>query len=248
MEIKATNFIVNPRAIDDDSLYLDQSESHHLAGVFRAKQGDIFYAIDGSGKKYRAVIKSISSKKVIADIISTVRLENETVIKFCLAFGLTRSAKIDLVIEKGTEIGVSKFILYGSEKTLVEDMPVSRIERKLSRWRNIAESAAKQSLRTIVPEIAPPVHYNEIMAMAEDFDLALLADMSAQPTPVENYLCDSPRDILLLVGPESGLTDEETARALRAGFKAIKLGPRRLRTETAAIVLTSLVMHETGEL
>jgi len=248
MEIKASNFIVDPKAINNNSLYLSETESHHLSRVFRAKQGDIFHAIDGSGKKYRAVINSISSKKVTADIISTVRLENEPLVKLSLAVGLSRPAKIDYIVEKGTEIGVYRFYFFTSEKTLVEDKLDSPAMRKISRWKKLAVSAAKQSLRTVVPEILPPVHLDEILALADDYELALLADMKATPSSIADLMADSPREILLMIGPESGLSENEIKRALNAGFRAVKLGPRRLRVETAAVVSATLLMSAAGEL
>ena len=248
MEIKTTNFIVDPGSVNDNSLYLDKAESHHLTRVFRAKEGDIFYAIDGSGKKYRAIIKSITSTKVTAEIVSTVRLENEPLLKLSLAVGITRPAKIDFIIEKGTEIGICKFYFYMSEKTLIEDSPGRSVDRKISRWRKLAVSAAKQSLRTVVPEIMPPVQLDKILALSADYQLSLIADMKTKPALITDLLTDSPRDILLLVGPEPGFSDNEIERALQAGFKAVKLGPRRLRAETAAIVFSSLVMSSAGEL
>jgi len=248
MEIKATNFIVDTKTINNNSLSLSETESHHLLKVFRAKQGDIFHAIDGSGKKYRAVINTISSKKVTADIISTVRLENEPLVKLSLAVGISRPAKIDYIVEKGTEIGVNRFYFFTSEKTLIEDKLDSPAIRKISRWNKLAQSAAKQSLRTVIPEILPPVHLDRILALAGDYQLALIADMNTAPSSISDLMADSPREILLLIGPESGLSESEISRAINAGFKAIKLGPRRLRVETAAVVSAALVMSTAGEL
>ncbi|MCD6161018.1 MAG: 16S rRNA (uracil(1498)-N(3))-methyltransferase [candidate division Zixibacteria bacterium] len=248
MDIKTTNFLVDPKTINDNILHLDETESHHLAKVFRAQKGDIFYAIDGNGKKYRTVIKSITLKKVVGEIINSTRLENEPLLKTTLAVGLCRPAKIDYIIEKGTEIGINKFIFFTSEKTLAEDCPDNRAVRKLSRWQKIAVSAAKQSLRTVVPEIMPPVRLDDILVFGDDYDTSLIADMKSEPSPLAALIDSAMRDILLLVGPESGLSDIEVDRALKAGFKAVKLGPRRLRVETAAVVFASLVLSTAGEL
>ena len=216
--------------------------------VFRAKEGDTFSAIDGSGKKYRAVIKSISPKQVIADIVNTVRLENEPLVKLSLAVGLSRPSKMDFIVEKCTEIGVSRFFVFISEKTLIEDKPGGSAVRKLSRWKKLATSAAKQSLRTILPEINPLAHFDDILTMSPEYQLSIIADMTARPTDLDDLLIDSPREVLLLVGPEAGLSENEIKRALNAGFNPIKLGPRRLRVETAAMVASALVMATAGEL
>jgi len=248
MEIKATSFLVDPEAISGDDFYLSETESHHLAKVIRAREGDIFYAIDGLGKKYRAIVTSIGPSRVTASIIGTVRLENEPHLKLCLAIGLSRPAKIDFVVEKGTEIGIGKFFLFVSEKTLIDETIDLNALKKISRWRKIAESAAKQSLRSVVPEIAPPMRFDDVVALARDYQLALIADMNSMPAPLSALLADSPREILLLVGPESGFSEAEVDKALAAGFRPVRLGPRRLRTETAAIVFSTLVMSAAGEL
>jgi 16S rRNA (uracil1498-N3)-methyltransferase len=248
MEIKATNFIVDPRAVEDGLLRLNGAEAHHLTRVLRARPGDIFYAIDGLGKKYRAVISTLSPRQVAAEIVSTLRLENEPLIKLTLAFGLSRISKIDFIIEKGTELGIARFWPFVSEKTIVENKPDKWANSKLLRFRKLARSATKQSFRTVVPEILPPVAFEQILAAVGEYHLALIADMTGEPTSLKELMVQSPRDILLLVGPESGLTDHERQRAFQAGFRAVKLGPRRLRAETAAVVFASLVMFAAGEL
>lgn len=254
MEIKAVNFLVSPKAVENGALQLDEKESHHLTNVFRAKPGDIFYAIDGSGMKYRAVVRTVSGKKVTAEIISALRLENEPHIRLSLAAGLCRPARIDFIVEKGTELGINAFHFFVSENTLADDDLLlseagsRRVQAKVSRWSRLAQSAAKQSLRSFVPRIMPPVRFDDILAISPDYHLAIIADMTAEPSSWESLFADSPRDVLLLVGPEAGFTSDEVSRARRAGFMLVKLGPRRLRAETAAIVLASLVLSRAGDL
>jgi len=248
MEIKATSFFARPEAITDDTLYLNPEESHHLAHVFRANIGDIFYAIDGKGLKYRAVVESISGKKVTARIAATIRLENEPHSKIALATGLSRPAKIDFIIEKGTELGISNFYFFSSENSLIADGTEHFSARKLTRWNRLALAAAKQCLRTVIPEIHPPIRFAELLALRIDYDLALLADMAGDSISWNELFNNAPREILLVIGPESGLTNQELELAHKAGFTSLKIGPRRLRAETAAIVFGALVMAAAGEL
>ncbi len=210
--------------------------------------GDIFYAVDGQGRKHQAIIKEISLSSVTGEIIKTTRLENEPLIKLTLAVGLARPAKIDFIVEKGTELGVSKFIFFTSERTLADDKLDKSSNRKLSRWQKIARAATKQSLRTITPEIAELVRYEDIIRMSIDYHVSLIADMRLSPENLKELLYDGPREVLILVGPESGLTPPEVARAIDNGFKPVKLGPRRLRVETAAILFAALVMEKAGEI
>ena len=248
MEIKATSFFARPEAITDDSFYLSAEESHHLAKVFRAGVGDIFYAIDGRGLKYRAVVESISAKKVKARIAATIRLENEPHSKITLAIGLCRPAKIDFIIEKGTELGISNFYFFNSENTPLGNDGDGFSSRKLTRWHRLAAAAAKQCLRTVIPEIHPPIKFAELLALKINYDIALMADMGGDSISLSALLNGARREILLVVGPESGFTDQELGFARKAGFKPVKIGPRRLRAETAAIVFSALVMAAAGEL
>jgi 16S rRNA (uracil1498-N3)-methyltransferase len=248
MEIKATNFYVKPSAVSGELLFLDEAESYHLAKVMRAKPGDIFYAIDGVGKKYKASLELVSLKKCQAKILSTAFNENEPLCAVTLACGLCRSTKLDFIIEKGTEIGISKFCFFISENTLADKIKQSSIEKKLSRWQNLALSAAKQSLRTVVPAIIPPTEYADIPKLAADYDLSLIADLKAQAIPLPDLLTPKPKSLLLLVGPEAGLTDHEVQLAVQSGFKTVSLGPRRLRAETAAIAFSAMAMSQLGEI
>ena len=248
MDIKATNFIVNPKAVSANRLYLSEAESHHLTKVLRAKKGDIFYAIDGQGGRYRAVIDSIAPRRVAAEIISSTRLANEPFLQVTLAVGLSRPSRLDYVVEKGTEIGISRFIFFASEKSLGENDPTDKAIKKLRRWRKLAESATKQSLRTLIPDISEPVDFAAILASRRNFDIALTADMNGQAELSAGTFDRAKRRVLLLIGPESGFTDSEVESAAAAGFSPVRLGPRRLRVETAAIVFASLVMAAAGEL
>jgi 16S rRNA (uracil1498-N3)-methyltransferase len=248
MEIKATNFMVTPKSVDGNTLTLNETESHHLAKVMRAQIGDIFYAVDGQGLKHRVAITNLTLKKVTGEIINTTRLENEPLMKLTLAVGLCRPAKLDIIVEKGTELGVGRFVFFASERTLADDKMDRTENKRLSRWKKIAAAATKQSLRTVIPEIVPPVHFDDILGMPIDYHLALIADMTQKPENLETLLKDAARDILLLVGPEAGLSSREVKKAIERGYKPIKLGPRRLRSETAAILFTSLVMEKAGEI
>jgi 16S rRNA (uracil1498-N3)-methyltransferase len=248
MEIKATNFMVSPRSIKNNTITLSETESRHLAKVMRAQVGDIFYAVDGRGLKHRVAITQITLKKVAGEIINSTRLENEPLLKLTLAVGLCRPSKIDFIVEKGTELGVSSFIFFVSEKTLADDKIDRAASKKLSRWQKIATAATKQSLRTVIPVISSPVHFDDILQMPIDYHLALVADMNHEPEDFEMLLNDSPRDVLLLVGPEAGLSEREVRKAFDSGFHPIKLGPRRLRAETAAILFATLVMEKAGEI
>lgn len=216
----------------------------------RARPGDVFYAIDGSGLKYRAVVSSMTRNTVVSIITTTTRLENEPFVQVTLAQGVCRPSKMDEIIERGTEIGVSAFVFYYSEKTYSRAGEELSKGRKLSRMIRIARSAAKQSKRSIIPSVATLTGFSELVCLKSQFDIALLATTSPNSGTIESNLerGGAAKKILLLVGPESGLSENEEAACLAAGFVPTSLGPRRLRTETAGIIFPALVLHHLGDL
>jgi 16S rRNA (uracil1498-N3)-methyltransferase len=248
MEIQATNFFVDPAAIGGRQFYLNNSESYHLAKVMRAKTGDIFFAIDGKGNKYQAEIIEANPNKVQANILITTQNENEPRCKIALACGLCRPAKVDFIVEKGTELGVSKFYFYISEKTLADDIDMKTASKKLQRWQKLALSATKQSMRTVIPEIILSKKYTDMAALGSEYEIAFVADLSAATDPLMTVDKAKPSSVILLVGPEAGLSEKELHLAYESSFMPVSLGPRRLRAETAAIAFTTIIMTLLGEL
>jgi 16S rRNA (uracil1498-N3)-methyltransferase len=227
---------------------LDGEEAAHLSQVLRAKPGDIFWAIDGSGRKYRAVIESIDKKTISGIIAATTRLENEPFYQITLAQGLCRQGKMDDIVEKGTELGVASFVFFYSEKGYMnsDDAP----HKRLKRLDRVARAAAKQSKRSLIPSVSDPMPFSQMLRLRNQYDLSLAAVFHPDSRPVETYLEDMSaiKRILLAVGPESGCSDVETAACIEYGFLPVSLGPRRLRTETAGIVFPSLVLSRLGDL
>jgi 16S rRNA (uracil1498-N3)-methyltransferase len=245
-----TNFIVEPLRVQGDRLTLTGEEARHLHHVLRAKAGDAFYAIDGAGLKYRAVIESSGKASVTALISSVTRLENEPFCQITLAQGLCRPNKMDEIVEKGTETGVSSFIFFFSEKGYCSMPDGSSSARKVARLRRIARAAAKQCKRSLIPTIRELMTFSEVLSLKNEFDLALLATRGPSSKSVEYYFGDSAvfKKILLLVGPESGLSDDEINACLGRGLLPTSLGARRLRAETAAMIFPALVLNRLGEI
>jgi len=250
IEITTTNFIVDPGQVTDDRLILHGEEAKHLKKVLRAKIGDAFFGIDGAGLRYRAVIESLAGSTIKGIISSTTRLENEPFHDICLAMGVCRPAKMDYIVEKCTEIGVSSFEFYYSEKSYARIREDLSSTRKISRLRRIIIAAVKQSRRSVIPKAAEFKTFTEILALSEKFDLSLAAVIHSSAAPIEKAIrkTHETKRILLLVGPESGLSDGEVDSARSAGFLPVSLGPRRLRAETAAVVFPTLVLNHLGDL
>ena len=236
--------------MDDERLVLAGTEAHHLKKVLRAKIGDSFYAIDGSGLKYRVVIESVSGSTVKGLISNVTRLENEPFHNITLAMGICRPSKMDFIVEKGTEIGVASFIFYYSEKSYLKMKGDSSSVRRISRLKKIVRAAAKQSKRSVIPSVMQFKTFAETLSIKGDFDLSLIAISNRSSRTMEQAVRKSHdlKRLLLLVGPESGFTDDEVSSVIDAGFSPVRLGPRRLRAETAGVLFPTLVLNHLGDL
>ena len=249
MEIKSTNFIVETDDILGDSILLKKGEAHHLVNVMRAGKGDVFYAVDGKGKKYRSVITTIVKDKVSADVISVTRNDNEPLIDITLGIPLLKGNVMDYALEKATECGANKFIPYSSTNTVVEQPEGAALTRKMNRWRNLIVSAVKQSLRSRIPVIDNPLQWGELIESGDNYPVRIIADSGRESIPF-NEVEFSPGNsrIMIIAGPEAGFTVGELADARDAGFKIVRLGSRRLRAETASAILPLLIQYIAGEL
>jgi 16S rRNA (uracil1498-N3)-methyltransferase len=229
---------------------LKGDEAKHLVKTLRARKGDSFFAIDGTGKRYRAVIESASPKIVKGLISNVTRLENEPHIDITLAMGICRPARMDEVVEGSTELGVSSFLFYFSEKSYLHEYDDNSVKRKITRLKRITRSAAKQSLRSVIPEIHDFVMFNDVIKLSVEYDIALVAESKSGSRPVDESVTPSTdtKKILLLIGPESGLTDDEYDSAVEYGFRPVNLGIRRLRAEIAGIIFPALVLNRLGDL
>jgi 16S rRNA (uracil1498-N3)-methyltransferase len=198
-------------------------------------------------------------------IVSKKRRENEPSVHLTLAQAICKGAKMDFLIEKATEIGVSSIIPILTEKGVVkmgritaEDGSTSlAAKKKTERWRRLAIASMKQSLRSILPDIQNPTKFDDFLPKIKTFDLSLIASLEKGAKNLKE--CDklkkrlrNPKDslrhVLIMVGPEAGFTEKELSRAKAFGAIPISLGSRRLRTETAGILFSSLVLYELEDL
>ena len=218
------------------------SDVHYLKDVLRLKPQDKLEVLDGSGTVYQAVIKEINSDKVLLDIMSAQPSVTESPLKITLGQCLPKGKKMDLIIQKSTELGVSQIIPVLSERT------ISRGE-KLERWHKIAKEAAEQSGRTVIPEISTPTIFTDLIKQRQHFDLAFIPWELETSLTLKKYLASKPAakatSLLFLIGPEGGFSKTEIEQAVAAGFTTLSLGRRILRTETAALVVLSMLMYET---
>ncbi len=234
-------FYVDPQKIHKGKVIIEGDEYHHARDVIRIKRGDRIRGIDGNGREYILEVQSIIPKKKAIETIIIGEREalTEPRTNVYLGFGLVKGTRIDYLIEKATEVGVSGLVPIRAERSVVKGL------EKKERWIKIALSAVKQSGRAKIPKIFDPIDFDKALDLLQRFEQGLIA------TPSSSRRLDSIKlknDILILLGPEGGFTTEEIERARGAGFITFSMGPRILRTETAAVSALSLIFYLRGEI
>ncbi len=212
--------------------HLDKSASHHLLRVLRLKNHQAFSLFDGKGNEHSAQLE-ISGKVAIAHINSSQCISHESNLKIHLLQGISKGERMDFVIQKSIELGVHKITPVMCERTVV-NLKGERQDKKTQHWKNIAVSACEQCGRNYLPEISAVETFTETLQNNNDAaHLKLLLDPLSEHGL--NSAIENNEYITLLIGPEGGLSDSEIELARQYDFKGVQLGPRILRTETAAL-------------
>jgi len=242
-------FFVSESGFDGDLVRLSAEQAHQVCHVLRLKAGDGIVVLDNAGNEYEVEMTASSKREVIGRIAQKRRAKGEPGVQITLFQGLLAREKFEWVLQKGTEVGVSRFVPVQTERTLLRARQID--PKKLDRWQRIVTEAAEQSHRGRVPQIEPAITLPQTLSQLGEFDRALIAATSGQAKTLSEALAASDRpvaSVAVLIGPEGGFSDEETAQACESGAVAVSLGPRILRTETAAIVAPALVLFELGEM
>ena len=220
--------------IDKKVLLLD-SDYHHINKVMRMKNNDKIEVIYNE-KLYIANIDSIDDK--IINITEQLDENNELDVDISVAVGLVKEQKIDLILQKLTELGVNNIIPVMMERSIVKLDDKSR-DKKLIRWNSICKEASEQSKRNKIPNIYKPVSLKELIKIK--CDLKLVASTNSDVDSISNYLKGNYKSILIVIGPEGGISEKEEKYLNENGFASISLGKRILRVETACIYVASVV-------
>jgi 16S rRNA (uracil1498-N3)-methyltransferase len=235
--------------ISGQRLRLEGNAATHLTRVLRLRVGAALIVFDGAGGEYEGSIDKAHAGEVIVAIGARADTERESPLALTLAQGVSRGERMDLVVQKATELGVSQLVPLLTERSVVR-LSAQQSDRKVNHWRAIVVAACEQCGRNRLPSVAAPVALAEYLrggaAAGGAGETRLLLSPDATAT-----LADVPRPgggVTVLTGPEGGLTEEEEKSAIAAGFTALRLGPRVLRTETAAIAALALLQRKFGDL
>jgi 16S rRNA (uracil1498-N3)-methyltransferase len=219
--------------------------THQLRTVLRLQPGDQILLVDGQGYAYLTEIRELGRGRAVGQILERHPIAAEPRFSLTLYQCALKTDKFEWVLQKGTEIGVSCFVPVISSRTIVR--PAEKIRKKYARWQTIIREAAEQSGRGRLPALADPLLWDE--AVKEATGLRLLpweeTITSTRPATLADALMavEPYQTVSLLIGPEGGVSQEEANLAMDTGWRAVSLGPRILRAETAALVAATLVLH-----
>ena len=217
-------------------------DAHHISRVLRMKAGDALSLCDGAGNEYDAVITAISQDAVSCTVGERHASEAESPVRVTLFQCLPKTGKMELIVQKCTELGVYSVVPVFSARCVV--VPNKDYDKKRERYNRVALEAAKQSRRGMIPAVLPLIELKKIDVKA--FDLFLVAYEDENTVSLKQALraAKSPQSIALLIGPEGGLEEGEVAQLVKAGAKSVSLGKRILRTETAGMAMLAQTLYE----
>jgi 16S rRNA (uracil1498-N3)-methyltransferase len=235
----------NSTLVEGASLALDTNASHHLSRVLRASIGDKLIIFNGLGGEFTATITQID-KKAVHVLISTFNArEAESSLDLWLAQGISRGEKMDYTIQKAVELGVKKIIPLFTERCTVK-LDQERLNKRLEHWQAIARSSAEQSGRNRIPDILTPTTLeNALPFMQTQWRFVLSPHVTQKLHTIQ---IDKLQPVLLLIGPEGGLSEQEMIFTKSHDFLPLNLGPRVMRTETAAVAAITALQCYFGDM
>lgn len=233
------------RIVGDEAYIDSEEESKHIKRVLRMKEGDLVEIFDGNGREYIARLEDLSQKSLELKIIEAVDKERELKTSITVYQGIPKAQKMELIVQKLTEIGVSRIVpLKLSRCVKIID---EKENKQIARWSKIALEAAKQSKRTRIPEIEKVMDIKDLVEDMKNNDLTLVLYEEEETLKIKDILKSvetKNAKIGIIVGPEGGITGAEKEQIASAGAKSVLLGNRILRTETAAIYGASIISYE----
>ncbi|MBQ8526082.1 MAG: 16S rRNA (uracil(1498)-N(3))-methyltransferase [Clostridia bacterium] len=240
-------FFVDPENIGIDEVRITGDDVKHISRVLRMRENEAITVCDKCGSDYDCTITQISSDAVRARINSKYPNSQEPPIYITIYQGLPKSDKMDYIVQKCIELGACRIIPVDTKRVVSKPKD---IDKKIFRWQKIAEEAAKQCGRGIIPQVAPLMKFTEALnEMAGSEAIGLMPYECEHESRLRDALKQNNgiTKINILIGPEGGFDETEADAALKAGIKTVTLGPRILRTETAPIAACAAVMYELGD-
>jgi len=225
---------------------IEGSAANHITRVLRLRAGDSIAVFNGTGTEFAASIGEFRKDCVLVDVKDERATDRESPLSIVLAQGISRGERMDWILQKATELGVSRIVPLTTERSVVR-LDSKQAEKKVQHWRGIAIAACEQCGRNRVPEVTLPTDVFEFIGSTNAPGTTRLLLSPAADVSIDQVTAGA-SGVSVLIGPEGGLTEKEHETALRSGFSSVRMGPRVLRTETAAIAALTILQHRFGDL
>lgn len=240
-----SHFFINSSQVVGSELTIVGDDVNHMKNVLRMKEGEHFSAADENGMCYECSVETLDKHQVTANILDRKTGETELSSKIYLFQGLPKSDKMELIIQKAVELGVYEIIPVVTKRAIVK-LDAKKEASKLKRWQSIAEGAAKQSGRMLIPQVSEVKSFDEALKKAKELDVRLIpyecaTGMDGTRSILENI--KPGMSVGVFIGPEGGFDTSEVEQAKIFGVEPITLGRRILRTETAGLTTLSILMY-----
>jgi 16S rRNA (uracil1498-N3)-methyltransferase len=231
------------KLIESKAILSEDTLIHHIRDVLRLKEKEALTIFDQVGIQYIGIIDKILPKEIIVLVQEIIPVCDQRQVKICVACALPKKSKIDDIIDKLTQLGVDRIIPMISERVVIR-LPEDKQSFRKARWEKIALAGSQQSQRSTIPEIAPLTDFNQVLALSSGFDLKLIPTLPGNRKPLKEVLTEAtPKNILVLIGPEGDFSESEIEAAQKSGFIPISLGEIVLRVETAAVYVASILNY-----
>ena len=238
------HFFVSQEQISEKEIKILGQDVRHIRQVLRMEEGEELLVGDGEGREYLCQIQKIEEKAVIAWILEQRDSQAELPSEITLYQGLPKGDKMELIVQKTVELGVSRIVPVEMKRCVVK-LDQKKAAKKRERWSLIAESAAKQSKRMLIPQVKQVMGWRDALAFAKELDVLLIPYELAKGNKETREILSNIKpgqSVGIFIGPEGGFEEEEVQAAMEAGAKPVTLGKRILRTETAGMTMLSILM------
>lgn len=239
------HFFADRSWVQGDKIRLEGSDVNHMKNVLRMKEGEEVQVSDGTGNAYLCQIEGYEGNQAVLKIREKTEKDTELPSKIWLFQGLPKGDKMELIIQKAVELGAYAVVPVETRRCVVK-LDAKKAQKKVSRWQQISESAAKQSKRMLIPEVKNVMNWKEALAFAKGLDVVLIPYELAQGMKETREILAAiqpGQSVGIFIGPEGGFEEEEVRDAMEAGGKPVTLGKRILRTETAGMTMLSILMY-----
>jgi 16S rRNA (uracil1498-N3)-methyltransferase len=245
------HFFIKPEQLEDKRITVTGDDAHHIKNVLRAKRGEELSFSDGTrAATYRAIVSDIGADTVSFELLYVLENEVELPAAITLFQALPKADKMDLIVQKAVELGVTKIVPVAAARSVVR-LDEKKAAARIARWQAISEAAAKQSQREYVPQIGEVASFSDAVKIAATMDFALipyeLATGGMSQTKEIVRQIKAGQSVAVFVGPEGGFSETEIALATESGATPITMGKRILRTETAGLVMLAWLMYQLEE-